>query len=108
MVLRAGVLRDGWEASLARTFVVGTPSLEQPAPAAWDDLVAACTPGTTAGALRARGAVVHGAGLGVEPWPDDFVLVPDLMLALELRDDTSLRQEILHITDSAPRTVANS
>jgi Xaa-Pro dipeptidase len=96
-VLRAGALRDGWEASVARTYVVGAPSIEQTAPAGWDDLVAACIPGTTAGALRARGAVVHGAGRGVEPWPDDLVLVPDLMVAIELRDENSLRQDTLPV-----------
>ncbi|MDQ1477500.1 MAG: Xaa-Pro dipeptidase [Actinomycetota bacterium] len=107
VALRAGVLRDGWEASLARTYVVGSPSVEQPPPAGWDDLVAACTPGTTAGALRARGAVVHGAGRGVEPWPDDLELVPDLMLAVELRDATSLHQDILRVT-SGPAEVVTS
>jgi Xaa-Pro aminopeptidase len=95
--LRAGVLRNGWEASLARTYEVGSPSVEQPAPDGWDAFVAACTAGTTVGALRARGAVVHGAGRGVEPWPDELVLVPGLMAAIELRDDTTLRQDILRI-----------
>ena len=32
VVLRAGALRDGWEASLARTYLIGTPSTEQTAP----------------------------------------------------------------------------
>ncbi|MCU1465082.1 MAG: Xaa-Pro aminopeptidase [Actinomycetia bacterium] len=105
VVLRAGVLREGWEASLARTYVVGSPSVAQPPPAGWDDLVADCTPGATAGALRARGAVVHGAGRGVEPWPDDLELVADLMLALELRDATSLRQDILRITNGPAQVV---
>ncbi len=105
VTLRAGALRYGWEASLARTYVVGTPSVEQPAPGGWADLVAACVPGTTAGALRARGAVVHGAGRGVEPWSDDLVLVADLMLAIELRDDQCLRQDVLRITASAPTPV---
>lgn len=99
VVLRAGVLADGWEASFARTYTVGSPSVEQPAPAGWDALVAACVPGTTAGALRARGAVVYGAGRGVEPWPDDLVLVPGLMTAIELRDDSSLRQDVIRITE---------
>jgi hypothetical protein len=103
--LRAGVLREGWEASLARTYVVGSPSVAQSPPAGWDDLVADCTPGATAGALRARGAVVHGAGRGVEPWPDDLELVADLMLALELRDATSLRQDILRITNGPAQVV---
>lgn len=98
VVLRAGVLRDGWEASLARTYLIGTPSTEQTAPAAWNELVTACKPGTPVGALREWGAVVNGVGRGVEPWPDELVLVPDLMLALEVRDDTSLRQDILLVT----------
>ena len=97
VVLRAGVLRDGWEASLARTYTVGSPPVEQPPPDGWDELVAACIPGTTAGALRARGVVVHGCGRGVEPWPDDLVLVPDLMIAIELRDHDSIRQAVIPI-----------
>ena len=105
VVLRAGALRYGWEASLARTYVVGTPAVEQPAPAGWDDLVAACVPGTTAGALRARGAVVHGVGRGVEPWPDDLELVADLMVAIELRDDRGLRQDVVRITATTPTVV---
>ncbi len=98
VVLRAGALRDGWEASVARTYLVGTPSIEQPPPAAWNELVAVCVPGTTVASLREWGAVVHGTGRGVEPWPDDLVLAPDLMLALEVRDDTSLRQDTLLVT----------
>jgi len=68
VVLRAGALRDGCEASLARTYVIGSPSVERPAPAGWDELVAACVAGATTGALRRRGATVHGAGRGVEAW----------------------------------------
>ena len=98
VVLRAGALRHGWEASLARTYVVGAPSVEQPPPAGWDDLVAACVPGTTVGALRALGAVVHGSGRGVEPWPDDLVLVAGLTAAVELTDAQTLRQDTVHIS----------
>jgi Xaa-Pro aminopeptidase len=105
VVMRAGVLRDGWEASLARVYVVGTPPVEVAPPAGWADLGGACIPGASAGMLRARGAVVHGVGRGVEPWPDDLVLVPDLMVAIELHDDASLRQDIVRITDSAPALV---
>lgn len=98
VVLRAGALRNGWEASLARTYIVGNPSVEQPPPGGWDDLVAACIPGTTVGALRARGALVHGSGRGVEPWPDDLVLVAGLTAAIELADEQSLRQATVHVT----------
>jgi Xaa-Pro dipeptidase len=97
VVLRAGALREGWEASVARTYVVGSPPVEQPPPPGWDGLVAACVAGATAGALRARGAVVHGAGRGVEPWPDDLVLVPGLVPALELRDRRTVHQDLLPI-----------
>jgi Xaa-Pro dipeptidase len=103
--LRAGALRYGWEASLARTYLVGAPSVEQPVPAGWDELVAACVAGATVGDLRRRGAVVDGAGRGVEPWPDSLVLAPGLMVALEYRHDASLRQDILRITDHHPEFV---
>ncbi len=98
VVLRAGVLRDGWEGSVARTYTVGSPPVERPAPAEWNAVVGACTAGATVGAIRARGAVVYGVGRGVEPWPDDLVLVPGLMVALEVRDDSSLRQDIVRVT----------
>ena len=105
VVLRAGALRDGWEASLARTYLVGSPSIEQPAPAGWDELVAACVAGATVGDVRRRGAVVHGAGRGVEPWPGSLVLAPGLMVALEHRHGASLRQDVLRITDHHPELV---
>ena len=107
-VLRAGALREGWEASVARTLRVGSPSVEQPAPAGWDALVGACVPGTTAGELRARGAVVAGAGRGTEPWPDDLVLVAGLVAAIEYRDESGLRQDVVRITDAAPDVVSES
>jgi len=107
VVLRAGALRDGWDASLARTYLIGSPSIEQRAPAGWDELVAACVPGATAGALRRRGATVHGAGRGVEAWPDDLVLVPGLMAAIEHHDETSVRQDIVRVTDTAPVLVTD-
>jgi Xaa-Pro aminopeptidase len=96
IVLRAGVLHDGWEASLARTCIVGQPDLS-PVPAGWDALVAACVPGTPVGAIRDRGATVWGLGRGVEPWPDDLVLVAGLNVGVELQDETALRQDVVHI-----------
>src|SRR5947207_673635 len=82
VVVRVGALRDGWEASVARTYVIGAPAREQPAPAGWTELVGSCVPGATVGELRRRGAIVHGAGRGVEPWADDMVLAPGLMAAI--------------------------
>jgi Xaa-Pro aminopeptidase len=97
VVLRAGVLHDGWEASLARTCVVGRPEVAV-VPAGWANLIAACVPGTRVGALRARGANAWGLGRGIEPWPDDLELVPGLNLAVEIRDESALRQDVVHIT----------
>jgi hypothetical protein len=97
VVLRAGVLLDGWEGSIARTRVVGQPELA-PVPAGWDALLAACIPGTTVAALRDRGAVVWGVGRGVEPWPDGFVLTSGLAVAVELQDETALRQDVVHVS----------
>jgi Xaa-Pro aminopeptidase len=97
VVLRAGALHDGWEASLARTYVVGQPDLS-PVPAGWDAIIAACVPGTPVGAIRERGTTVWGLGRGVEPWPDDLVLVPGLTVAVELQDETALRQDVAHVS----------
>ena len=108
VVLRAGALRKGWEASLARTYVVATPSAELPAPAAWDAVVAACVPGATAGALRALDAVVYGVGHGVEPWEDDVGFAPGMMCALEYADENNVRQDVLRITGGAPVLVTRS
>jgi len=108
VVLRAGVLRDGWEASLARTYVVSVPSVEQSPPTEWNEALAACVAGMTAGAVRGRDAVIYGVGHGVDPWADDVVLVPGMMCALECADDARLHQEILRITDGEPVVVTRS
>ncbi len=105
VVVRAGALRDGWEASLTRAYVIGSPSREQPAPTRWNEIVAACVPGAAVADLRRRGAIVHGVGRGVEAWPDHLVLAPGLMAAIESRDDSSLRQDVLRITDAEPEIV---
>lgn len=103
VVLRAGTLRDGWEASVARTYLVDHDgSRVQPPPVRWASLVEMCRPGTTAGALRAAGAVVYGVGRGVEPWDDEFVLRPGVTLALEAAQPDSLCQDVIHVTDSNP------
>ncbi len=96
VVLRAGALRAGWEASVARTYRVGVDSMvEQPPPEQWHPLLAACRTGATAGELRAREAVVYGVGRGVEPWPDDFVLVAGTTCALEVSDARGVHQSVL-------------
>ena len=108
VVLRAGALRDGWEASLARSYQIAATPIEIAPPDAWNDVVAACVPGTTIGELRAKDVVIYGVGRGVEPWADDLVLVPGLLCALECSDDHSVRQDVLRITDTTPAIVTRS
>jgi Xaa-Pro dipeptidase len=103
VALRAGALRDGWEGSLARTYVVGEPSEEQSPPAGWDEALALCGPGTDVGRLRDLEAVIYGVGRGVEPYDDDVQLRAGMVCALELHQGNRLHQDTLQITDGAPR-----
>jgi Xaa-Pro dipeptidase len=102
VALRAGALRNGWEASLARTYVVAEPSVEQPPPDGWADLIALCRTGTRVGHLRDLDAVVYGVGRGVEPYDDDLALVAGMVFALELHRGRRLHQDVLHLTDDGP------
>jgi Xaa-Pro aminopeptidase len=102
VALRAGALRNGWEASLARTYVVGEPSTEQPPPHGWDEALALCRPGTFVGQLRDLEAVIYGVGRGVEPYDDDVQLGGGMLCALELHQGNRLHQDTLHITDGSP------
>ena len=105
VALRAGVLRDGWEASLARTYVVGEPSVEQPPPPGWDAVFALCRPNTSVGQLRDLEAVVYGVGRGVEPYDDTVKLEAGMVCALELQHGQRLHQDVLHITADLPEVL---
>lgn len=99
VVVRAGALVDGWEASVARTYTVASDAPVAVAPGtAWDGLLERCRPGTNAGQLRALGAVVYGAGQGVEPWDDGFVLGPGTTCALELARPDNVHQDVVLVT----------
>jgi Xaa-Pro aminopeptidase len=100
VTLRAGVLHQGWEASLARTYLVGEPSIEQPPPDGWDELLAACSAGTPVGRLRDLDAVVYGVGRGVEPYGDDLRVEPGMIFAVELHRGAQLQQDVMHLTDT--------
>jgi Xaa-Pro aminopeptidase len=103
VVLRAGALRDGWEASVARTYEVHARApIAQPSPDAWTATLERCRPGTTAGELRALGAIVYGVGRGVEPWDDDFPLFAGATCVLELADGRGVRQDIVLVRDGSP------
>jgi Xaa-Pro aminopeptidase len=102
VVLRAGVVRDGWEASVARTYEVHARApIAQPAPDAWAATLERLRPGAKAGELRALGAIVYGVGRGVEPWDDDFSLFAGATCVLELADKHGVRQDVVHVRDGS-------
>jgi Xaa-Pro dipeptidase len=107
VALRSGALRDGWEASLARTYVVGEPSQEQAPPDGWDDLLNMCRPGAYVGRLRDLEAVVYGVGRGVEPYEDDTQLQTGMVFAIELHKGRRLHQDVVHLSDAGLVTLTD-
>jgi Xaa-Pro dipeptidase len=94
VVLRAGVLRDGWEASLARTYRAGRAVN----PPGWDAVVGACRPGERVGDLF----IVNGVGRGREPLEEDVVLEPGMVVAVELDAGRALREDVVLIGADGP------
>ena len=99
VTLRAGVLYHGWEASVARTYIVGSPAIELPPPAGWKELLDAVRTGTRVSELRDRDAVVYGVGRGVEPYGDDFELDVGMSVAVELYRGGCVQQDVLQLTE---------
>jgi Xaa-Pro aminopeptidase len=99
VTLRAGALYHGWEASLARTYTVGSPAIELPPPAGWPELVAAVQTGRRVGELRERDAIVYGVGRGVEPYGDDLELAVGMSIAVELHRSGGIYQDVLQLTE---------
>jgi Xaa-Pro aminopeptidase len=94
ITMRAGVLREGWEASLARTYQAG----EELVPPHWSSIVAACRPGAQVGELF----ITHAIGRGIEVLDDDVVLEPGMVVAVELEAGGALRQDVLLVRDDGP------
>jgi Xaa-Pro dipeptidase len=105
VAVSAGVLLDGREGSLARTWSCGAPTAEHRNRRArwaeeWRSLLDRCRPGARAGDLRAvPGASVHGVGLGYEGLEDDALLEPGLVVQLELESAGVLGADVLLIGD---------
>jgi Xaa-Pro dipeptidase len=99
VTLRAGALYHGWEASVARTYTVGSPAVELPPPVGWSELVAAVQAGRRIGDLRARDAIVYGVGRGVEPYGDDLELDVGMSIAVELHRSRGIYQDVLQLTE---------
>ena len=106
VALNAGVLREGWEGSLARTWPCGEPTAElrdrrSRWDGAWASLVDRCHAGVQAAELEASapGTVVHGAGLGYEGIDNATPLEPGMVIRLELEAHGILGADMLLIGD---------
>lgn len=90
VAMTAGVLLDGWEGSLARTWSVGAPRPEHSRrrarwQAEWTKALAGCRAGVRVGKLRATpGLSLHGVGLGYEGLDDGAALEPGMTVQATL------------------------
>ena len=101
MVLRGGVLRDGWEASLARTYRAGAPDERRRDGTPWS---APCRPGERVGDLF----IVNGVGRGREPLDDDVVLEPGMVVAVELDAGRAVREDVVLIGADGPEILTDA
>jgi Xaa-Pro dipeptidase len=112
VAMSAGVLLDGWEGSLARTWPCGAPAAEHRDrrarwDAQWTSLVDRCRPHARVGDLRATAGVsVHGVGLGYEGLEDDAVLEPGATIQVELASAGFLGADVLVIGDRGAEPLA--
>jgi hypothetical protein len=99
VVLRAGVLRAGWEASLARTYVRGAART----PDGWDAAIAGCRPGANVGALP----ITHGVGRGIEPLPAGVTLDAGMVVAIEVAAGELVRQDVVLVRSDGPELLTD-
>lgn len=105
VAMSAGVLVDGWEGSLARTWTVGSPSSQYRERSArwrdeWTRALDGCRPGVRAGDLRTTaGLSVHGVGLGYEGLEDTAELEPGMTIQVELEAAGFLGGDLLLVGD---------
>jgi Xaa-Pro dipeptidase len=98
--IRAGVIRDGWEGTLARTW----PG-ESPPRAVVRAAVDACRPGTTVAEVEARGVRVEGVGLGQEELRADDRLVADMVVFVEATGDGRVHGDPVWVGADGPETL---
>jgi Xaa-Pro aminopeptidase len=107
VAMSAGVLRDGWEGSLARTWPVGTPARDHRErlsrwQAGWKRSLDRCRAGVPVGELRAEpGMSLHGVGLGYEGLEDAAVLEPGMTVQLALEAAGIVGGDVLLVCDGA-------
>lgn len=108
VAMRVGVLVDGWEGSLARTWPVGDAGAEDRKrlrdwKAAWSPLLDGVRAGGAVGDLQAvDGATVDGVGLGYEELADDDVLEPGMVVAVGLERDGVVGADMVLMGPDAP------
>ena len=107
VAMSVGVLLDGWEGSLARTWPVGAPSAEHREPSArwraeWTHALEHCQAGVRVGDLRrAVGLSLHGVGLGSEGLEDEASLEPGMTVQMSLETAGVLRGDALLVGGGA-------
>jgi Xaa-Pro dipeptidase len=98
--LRAGVIRDGWEGSLARTWPGGAAARAAVAAA-----VDRCRPGVTVADLKSWGLVVEGVGLGHEEVRVGDVLGPNMVVYLEATVGDAVHGDPVWITEDGAQVL---
>jgi Xaa-Pro aminopeptidase len=113
--VRGGVLVDGWEGVLARSWGCGGATGPQAAGgeragAALADAVAACGPGTLVADLRGRADVttVEGVGVGHEELADDEVLAASDVVYVEVFVGQVLLGDVVHVTERGPKLLTTT
>jgi Xaa-Pro aminopeptidase len=100
---RVGVIHDGWEGVLARTW----PS-DDGARAASAAGVTACRPGARVGDVIAAGVSVDGVGLGHEAVRAEDKLAPGMVLFVEGTRDGARWGETVLVTDVTPEILTST
>jgi Xaa-Pro dipeptidase len=111
VAMSSGVLFEGWEASLGRTWPCGRPTADHGRRSRWDDqwaqVVDRCRADAPVGDVRAGapGVAVHGVGQGYEGLADDTVLAPDMVVLLELEAAGILGADMMLIGETGPHVL---
>jgi Xaa-Pro dipeptidase len=111
VAMSAGVLFEGWEASLGRTWPCGRPTPDDPRRSQWGDrwaqLIRRCQAGARVRDVRAvaPGVAVHGVGQGYEGLEDDTVLIGGMVLQLELEAAGILGADMVRIGENGPEVM---
>ena len=98
--IRAGVIRDGWEASLARTWPGGDAARAVVAGA-----VDACRPGVAVATVEEHGVHVDGIGLGHEELRGDDAVRSDMVVFVLGIVDGAVHGDTVWVTEAGPQVL---